>query len=465
MEFAKGLTPHTILILVDKAEKAVAMAALFKSLKHKIVTALSLYEALKIVDQEMPHLVICDALIADGTAGNLFDRMHNQVVLKDIPILVLIAAKTKEQLEPLKGRKFAGFLLGKYDGNMLLLKAKEILEGHGDVSPFFVSSEQCHLPEHCTLAMKAKVLGRVGDQMVCQSEAEIDRDSSLLCQPIDKSKGPALLKFGSNVHKSGTLYNMFPMNMARGSGKLWISQLPEISLENLDGASSMKRVVFFDPKPQRFEQFQKILSGYNIELVYANNLSAATSIMVRDSDGSLGCVYLDELPANASGIALKEVVTKINERTRPVVVAGTNSLNSKDTKDIRFIKKPFGIGMLVETLDQAIKSKQNFSGAANLNLDIQYQTPAQLLGLDETGGIIQLKFPVPLGSKFILQHDKIVEMWGGACEIRIISVVKLMGAVNIWQAKFENISSQGNKSRYWDRLSKKISERMMNLSA
>ncbi|MDQ3233793.1 MAG: hypothetical protein M3Q07_18405 [Pseudobdellovibrionaceae bacterium] len=167
MEFAKGLTPHTILILVDKPEKIVTMGALFNKMNFKVVTAVSLYEALKMIDQEMPHLIICDAIIADGTAGNLYDRMQQQTLFKEIPVLVLVASKTKEQLSPLKGRKFAGFMLGKFDGKALTTKVKEILEGHGDISPFFVTAEQCQLAEDCTLAINAKVIGRVGDQMIC----------------------------------------------------------------------------------------------------------------------------------------------------------------------------------------------------------------------------------------------------------------------------------------------------------
>lgn len=464
MEFAKGLTPHTILILVDKPEKIVTMGALFNKMNFKVVTAVSLYEALKQIDQEMPHLIICDAIIADGTAGNLYDRMQQQPLFKDIPVLVLVASKTKEQLGPLKGRKFAGFMLGKFDGKALTAKVKEILEGHGDISPFFVTADQCQLAEDCTLAINAKVIGRVGDQMVCQSESEVDGEAALLVQPTDKAKGPALLKMGSNVHRSSVLYNLFPMNMVRGSGKTWISTLPEINLDHMETQTDGRRVMFYDPKPERFEQFKKVLAGYDIELVYAGNLQSAAAMIIREADGTLGCVYLDELPANSSGIAIKEAIAKMNEKARPPVIAGTTSLNAKSTKEIRFLKKPFGLGMLVETMDQAIKSKTNFADGASANIEVQYQTPAKLLGLDETGGIVQLKFPVVSGSKLFLQHAVLNEMWGGQAEVRIISVIRLENS-NVWQAKFENLSAQGNKSRYWERLSKQIGQRLISESA
>ncbi len=465
MEFAKGLTPHTVLILVDRPEKVVTMSALFSKMSYKVISAISLYDALKMIDQEMPHLIICDAIIPDGTAGNLYDRMQQQPLFKDIPVLVLVASKTKEQLSPLKGRKFAGFMLGKFDGKSLSSKVKEILEGHGDISPFFVSSEQCQLPEDCTLSVSAKVIGRVGDQMICQSESEVDGEAVLLCQPNDKAKGPALLKMGSNVHKSGALYNLFPMNVVRGSGRTWISALPEINLDSVTAVTDGRRVMFYDPKPERYEAFKKILSGYDIELVYAGNLQSAAAMIVREADGSLGCVYLDELPSNSSGIAIKEAIARINEKSRPPVIAGTTSLNSKSTREIHFLKKPFGLGVLVETMDQAIKSKTNFAEGASVSFEVQYQTPAKLLGLDETGGIVQLKFPVVVGSKLSLQHPGLNEMWGGSSDIRIISVIRVEESGNIWQAKFENLSAQGNKSRYWEKMSKQIGLRMMGESA
>jgi CheY-like chemotaxis protein len=464
MEFAKGLTPHTILILVDKPEKTVAMGALFQKMNIKVVTAVSLYEALKMIDQEMPHLVICDAIIADGTAGNLYDRMQQQPLFKDIPILVLVASKTKEQLSPLKGRKFAGFMLGKFDGRALTTKVREILEGHGDISPFFVTADECQLAADCTLAINAKVIGRVGDQMVCQSESEVDGEAALLCQPTDKSKGPALLKMGSNVLKSGMLYNLFPMNVIRGSGRAWIGNLPEINLDAISTTADGRRVMFYDPKPERFEQFKKVLAGYEIELIHAGNLQSAAAMIIRESDGSLGCVYLDELPANSSGIAIKEAIARMSEKSRPPVLAGTTSLNAKSTREIRFLKKPFGLGMLVESMDQAFKSRTSFAEGASANIEVQFQTPARLLGLDETGGIVQLKFPVVPNSKLHLHHPVLNELWGGQGEVRIVNAVRLENS-NVWQAKFENFASQGSKSRYWERLSKQINQRLLSESA
>ena len=90
----------------------------------KVDTVLSLYDALKVVSQEMPHLVISDSILTDGTAGTLYDRMSQHPMLKNTPIMVLVAKKTREQLTPLTGRKFAGFLLSLEIGHNVSSKVR-----------------------------------------------------------------------------------------------------------------------------------------------------------------------------------------------------------------------------------------------------------------------------------------------------------------------------------------------------
>ncbi len=464
MEYAKGLTPHTILFLVDKPERTIALGPLFTKLKYKIVTSTSLYDCLRLIDQEMPHLVVTDSILSDGNAGNLYDRMQQQAIFKDIPILVVIAAKTVDQLNPLKGRKFAGFVLGKVEPKAMALKVKEILESRADVSPFFVRADAGMLQEDCTLATNARVVGRIGDQLVCHSDSEVDPDATLLCQPQDKAKGPALLRLGSNVHKGTSIYNFFPVNQVKGSGKVWITTLPEINLDRVGKSIATSKIIFYDPKPERFEQFKRVLGGYDIELIYASNLQAAGALLQRETDGTLGCVYLDELPSNASGISIKEIISKIPDKSRPPVIAATTSLVARSTKEIQYIKKPFGLGTLVEMLDAAIKSRSSFTDGVTLSQEVHYQTPAKLLGLDETGGILQTKFPVVIGNKLLLQHAELSLMWEGNTEVRITSVARLDDSTNLWQAKFEALTAQGNKSRYWEKMSRQISDKLLQSS-
>lgn len=454
-EFAKGLTPHTVLLLVDKPERTVSLGPLFQKLRYKLVTSLSLYESLRLIDQEMPHLIVTDAILSDGHAGNLYDRLQQQPMFANIPILVMISAKTKEQLNPLKGRKFAGFTLGRPDPVALVQKIKETLESFSDISPFFVGTDNGKLVADCTLAIQAKVVGRIGEQMVCQSDSEVNPESMLLCQPQDKSKGPAVLRLGSNVRRGDNIYNFFPMNQVKGSGKIWIAALPEINLDQM--AKMPRRIIFYDPKMDRFEQFKKVLAGYDIELVYAPNLQAAGALMLRELDGSIGGLYLDELPSNASGIAIKEAITKISEKMRPPVIAATTSQTIRSTREIQYIKKPFGLGTLVEMLDAALKSRCQFTEASGASHEIQYQAPARLLGLDETGGILQIKFPVMVGNKIKLQHPDLSRFWEGQTEVRITNMSRLEGSSQLWQAKFEAISAQGSKSKYWEKISRLLS--------
>jgi DNA-binding NtrC family response regulator len=74
MQVAQGLTTHTILLVVEKHERAVATQALLGKFGFKVVVSTGLYDALKLVGQEMPHLVISEVTLPDGSVCNLFDK-------------------------------------------------------------------------------------------------------------------------------------------------------------------------------------------------------------------------------------------------------------------------------------------------------------------------------------------------------------------------------------------------------
>ena len=101
MEVAGGITTHSVVLCIDKRERGLVLESLLKKKGFKVITVTSLYEGLKNIQQEMPHLVISDSILKDGTAGTLYDRLAKHPMLQSTPILVLVAKKTREQLTPL----------------------------------------------------------------------------------------------------------------------------------------------------------------------------------------------------------------------------------------------------------------------------------------------------------------------------------------------------------------------------
>ena len=434
-----------------------------------MVTVFSLYEALKTIQQEMPHLIVCDSILSDGTAGTVYDRLKNHSMLKNTPILVLVAKKTKEQLTPLTGRKFAGFLLGQFDGAALMAKIKEVLANNNNLSPYFVPfKEEGEATKAFNISVDANVMGLSGEQVIYKSMTEVDGAAALVCVPQDGQYDPVLLKMGSNIVNGEEVFNLFPLSRIRGKGRKWIQDLPTIDLdasEEEGGEVSVKRVIFFDPNQQRFDQFKEVLSGYNIDLIHAGSVQKATQLMVRDAK-NLGCVYFHELTGASSGV-VKEILGKIPKGERPPVIVGTSSLNMRSTNEINYIKKPFGLGILVEMMESAFKATgetaaefEKAQDAANLECD--YKAPATLIGLDETGGIIQLKFPVVVGNRLKLDHPFLSQIWDGDLLAEITHIATLPSKPDIWQARFVSVSKRGNKVKYWEKVEKALSELFPN---
>lgn len=452
MEPMEGVTPHTIVCVTDKKEKSIIVTNVLKKMRYKVYTVQSLYGALKVIDQELPHLIIVDALLSDGTAGTLFDRLQQHPLVQKTPILVHVSSKTKEQLTPLRGRKFAGFLLGKIDSKTIAGKVKEIMSAHSFVSPYFVKVRQDVSEEKLILSVRAKALGKTGDQVIYLSDSKVEGSASLVCLPEDSQKSPALLKMGSNVVRGEEIYNVFPLSRIRGKGRKWINDLPEIQVIE-DSEQELKRVLFFHPNPKRFDQFQEVLAGYGINLVQANSIQLAAAILTREKD-SLSCVYLDELTSDASGISFKNALKNIPQKQRPMIIAGTTALNARSNEQVRFIQKPFGLGILVDMIDACCRAKDSFTGES-ANLNVSYQAQAKLLGLDETGGILQLKFPLVKGSKVHLRHSVLEGLWDGDASASITNIEN-HSSKNIWQAKFTSSRAIGNKAKYWNKIQKYI---------
>lgn len=451
MEVVKGLTQHSIVLCLEKQERGITLTTILKQKGFKVFQVGSLYDALKYAEQEMPHLIISDAILTDGTVATIYDRLAQNPTLQNTPIMVLVAKKTKEHLMPLTGRKFAGFLLGQFDGNQFVSKIHEILASNQDLSPYFTPFETTTLARELTLSAKATALGVKGDQVVYKSEAEIDSSAAIVCLPFEKDKGPALLQMGTNVVKGKEVYNLFPISRIRGKGRVWIEKLPQVDLEGggQQGKRAPRRALFCDPNVQRTEQFKEILAGYDVELIGVTSFQAAIATMQRDS-GGIKCVYFHEV-AGPQLTSLRDTLSKMGEKNRMPVIVGTTSLNMRSTPEIRYIQKPFGLGVLVETMEAAFLASgaaDDFAGAgAAANFEVDFQAPAKIVGLDETGGILEVKFPMARGSRVKLNHAELKPLWGEEAFVQITASGQL--SADVWHVRFESIAGNENKAKYW----------------
>lgn len=465
MDISPTITTHTIVVCVEKRERGIGMQAVLANAGYKVVIALSLYDALKFIAQEMPHLVITEALLSDGTAGTLYDRLSQHETLKKTPMMVCVLKRTKDELTPLTGRKFAGFLLGAFDPKSFLSKVSEVMKAHSSVSPYFVATEDMGVAADLTLSIDANIVGRSGEQLVSRSGTEVDPAASMLCVPTSPDLGPAVLRMASNLRDGDEIFNLFPINRIVGAGRKWVLGLPEIKVGAADKkVAKLHKVIFYEPNEARFQGFREIMRGYDIDLIHAKSLSAAAAILKRDADG-IESVYLHELMNDASGIEWKNVYGKIQPTKKPPLIVGTTSLNARSTAAVRYIKRPFGMGLFVEMLQASFERGSEVAAVAGKNavnalagVSVRYQAQASLVGLDETGGILQLRFPLLKGSRLSIGHKFLEQAWEGSTIVSITGSAVQPSRPDVWHARFEAIGAGMSKVKYWDKLSKHLAK-------
>ena len=226
-----AITHHPIVICVEKHERGVAIEALLKRAGYAPSVAVGMYDALKLISQEMPHLVVCDSTLADGTAVALYNKVQQTEAIRPTPILVNVVKKTREEVASLQQAKFAGFILGTAEPAVFLAKVKEVIGAKSVVSPYFIDADGAGIPSQITISMDATLVGRNGDKVVAKSATELDPVASVMCVSRQGGMGPALLRMATNMKQGAELYNIFPISKITGSGLKWIVELPDVSAE------------------------------------------------------------------------------------------------------------------------------------------------------------------------------------------------------------------------------------------
>jgi CheY-like chemotaxis protein len=477
MQVAPGVTTHTILLVVEKNERAVASQALLSKLGYRIIVSTGLYDAIKMVGQEMPHLIICEVTLPDGTVVNLYDKLAQDKLLNKTPILAYSIKKSAEEINQIKSRKFAGAYAGAVEPKSFVAKVVECVTNFSAISPFYFGASECGIAEDLTLKIESTVMGKIGDQVLLKSGTEVDQNASMLCVPKNGELAPAVLRMATNMKNGDEIFNLFPVGRIVGKGRVWLEKLPVF---NMDGGKETvpggppstgapRKVIFYDPNEARFEGFKQILGGYDIELIHAKTLNAAAGLLSKGPD-AVGGVYIHEMLNDGSSVEWKTAYGKIPSSSRPPLIVGTTAAGAKSTDSMRYIKRPFGMGVLVEMMESTFTRASKVAAVAGSQASntvtgtaVTLQAPAKIVGLDETGGVLQMKFPVAKGSKVELVHPEIAALLGVQTVV-ITAVSALAGQPDVVQARFESIGPGMSKAKYWEKISKILADRAVQVA-
>ena len=455
MSVASGSTLHTVLVCTLKPEHGAVLAAILAPAGLKVLATNSVYDAMAVIQQEMPHLVIAEAILSDGTAATLLDRLTLNPILNRTPVVVHLLKKSKEELAPLAGKTFAGFLVGQLDPAAVVKLVGEALAGFGGQSPYYRDVEASHLQKDVAIVIDAQVIGQTDGQVLVRSQMEVPDAASLVCVPKKTDLSPAILKMASNVRKGVDVINFFPLSRTMGKGKLWLSEIPEVTTSHptVSSRNRPRRVLIYDPMTERFEQFQNILKGHRLELVHAKTLTIAAG-MVQNA-ATIGCIYLHELINDVSSIGWRESYAKLPVLERPPMIIGTSSLAAQSTATVRYIRKPYGLGVFLEMVEslvsgtnriaEAILADKTTTGGAA----VTFQAVGVLIGLDESGGILALKFPVTKGVRCQIQHQQLQHLWPDPVEILDCWRDARTG---LWLARFDAVKAGTSKFKYWEKI-------------
>ncbi|MFK7873664.1 MAG: hypothetical protein AB8C84_10965 [Oligoflexales bacterium] len=457
---ATGLTQHTVVIVVDKRERGLGMQSLLQRAGYRTLLALSLYDALQFVSQEMPHLVVCESTLSDGSVAALYDRLQHHQLLSLTPIIALVMKKTREEVEMVRQRQFAGFLLGgnNFDTKAFLVKVTEVVRTKSLVSPYLIDAVKLGDHTKFAMSMEATVVGQNSGQVLVKSAMEIDPSANLLCVPQDQSYPPAIFKMASNRPVEDGYCNSFPLERVVGKGRLWLEKLPEADMNgSAEAEEEEARVLYYDPNPKRFEEFAEVFKGYDIDLQHAPNIQRAVSYL-KQKASSFQCVYLHELSTTGADIQWKELYSQMSVGDRPPSIIGTSAcaLKSNDP-DVQYIQKPFGLGVFLDMIRSASANSAMSRSSVELGSSgvlANYMAQCSLLALDETGGILEVRLPLLENSRICLESPLLKGLWGGENSVRIVSVKKLEGKADTWQVRFEAIAPGMSKTKYWEKIVK-----------
>lgn len=446
---------HVIVVCVAKQQRGLVLKEILERAGYRVLVALSLYDSLNLIAQEMPHVVVAESHLPDGTAITLFDRLQSHKTLQKTPILVHVMTKLRSEIQQLAQKKFSGFLIGEIDPKTVLTKVLEVVHHFGQVSPYYFELSRTKVEGKATLYFNGSILGLSHNQIVCQTGTEIDSSTDLLCVP--KNRDPVILRGCQNMVHEDMLFNLFPIERAVGQGRKWLTELAAMSLSGEEDAGYSRTLLYFDPNREQIKKFEAVFQSYDIRALTADSMAKTCTILKTYTD-EVRAIYLSELLNDSYATEFKSILASIPANRRPTLIVGTSALNPTQTHEMRYIKKPFGIGELLRVIEAAFESFQSLNQSikkqAVTEVPVQLKMPSQLLGLDECGGCLQTRFKLSHNTVFQIDHPLLTEVFHGEQKLTVVgSQTDPTGHQTI---RFNSLSAGLSKTKYWEKILKII---------
>ena len=118
---------ENILVIDDSNTNVVLVEAILNSKGYHITTAMSVKEALPIIDDKPPKLILLDLLMPQISGYQFLEDLKKNDSTKDIPVIIVSAVTGKESRIKTKKLGAVDYIEKPIDINVLLRKVEEIL--------------------------------------------------------------------------------------------------------------------------------------------------------------------------------------------------------------------------------------------------------------------------------------------------------------------------------------------------
>jgi len=117
-----------ILVVDDSKLFLFLSETIFKRVGSKVITATSGMQALKLVEEVKPDIVILDLMMPDMRGDEVCAKIKSDPKTKDIPVIIVTVYSNSEEIEKCMKAGCDDFLIKPIDQNALIRKVAEILK-------------------------------------------------------------------------------------------------------------------------------------------------------------------------------------------------------------------------------------------------------------------------------------------------------------------------------------------------
>lgn len=118
----------SILIIDDSTTNQVLLEAILQEEGYKTETALSAKEAFAIIERRKPKLILLDLLMPQVNGFDVLERLKTNETTTSIPVIVVSAVGTKENIEICKNLGANDFFSKPIDIPVFLKKLKDYIK-------------------------------------------------------------------------------------------------------------------------------------------------------------------------------------------------------------------------------------------------------------------------------------------------------------------------------------------------